>query len=211
MNYLVQYQQLHGLTPDGIVGKQTAAVIIKDLKIPNMIAFCHFMGQVYVESAEFTAGRENLNYSARGLKENFKKYFLPAELIKYERKPEQIANRVYGNRMGNGPESSGDGWKHRGAGALQLTGKSNFEAFFKYIGMPLDTDPAEVIKPENYFKAADFFFDSNGVWKYCIERSDSCIIKVSKAINLGNANSPHTPNGLDERLEATHSYFKKLC
>ena len=210
MNHLKEFQQHHNLTPDGIIGKQTAEIMMKELKIPSMVAFCHFIAQVKHESAVFTAGRENLNYGEAGLKSIFGKYFTPIEIKTYARQPEKIANRVYANRMGNGNEISGDGWKYRGTGALQLTGKDNHLAYFKFAGLPEDTDPNVLLLPEHYFKTAVFFFDTNNVWQYCTKSTDECIIKTSKKINLGNVNTTKTPIGLDARITLTNDLFTQL-
>jgi putative chitinase len=88
-----------------------------------------FLAQCGHESADFSVLTENLNYSADGLNKIFGKYFKDVPATDYARKPEKIANRIYANRMGNGPESSGEGWKYRGRGPIQLTGKSNYSAF----------------------------------------------------------------------------------
>ena len=210
MNYLKEYQLARGLTPDGVIGKNTASEMMNDLGITSTIAFCHFIAQIKHESANFTAGRENLNYGITGLKSIFGKYFSPAELPLFARHPEKIANRVYANRMGNGPESSGDGWKYRGTGALQLTGKDNHLAYFSHVGLPPDTDPNVLLQPEHYFKTAKWFFDENNVWQYCNKEDDASIIKVSKKINLGNVNTTRTPVGLKERLVATNDLFNSL-
>ena len=211
MNYLQTYQRAHGLTPDGIIGKDTAKVMMDDLKIDSAVEFCHFIAQVKHESANFRAGRENLNYSADALRKLFGKYFKPGETTKFARQPEKIANRIYANRMGNGPESFGDGWKYRGTGALQLTGKTNHQLYFKYAGLPLDTDPNELLKPEHYFNTAKFYFDTNNVWQYCKEKSNECVIKASKKINLGNANAKRDPIGLQARLVVTKNLFTQLA
>jgi putative chitinase len=101
-----------------------------DINTPQRVAA--FLAQCGHESGGWTVFEENLNYSAKGLNGIFKKYFPTEESAKpYERKPEMIANKVYGGRMGNGPESSGDGWLYRGRGPIQLTGKDNYRAFAK--------------------------------------------------------------------------------
>ena len=98
-----------------------------------------FLAQCGHESMDFTVLRENLNYGAAGLKGTFHKYFQTDEIAAaYERKPEKIANRVYANRMGNGNEESGDGYKYRGRGAIQLTGHDNYAAFAKSIEKSID-------------------------------------------------------------------------
>jgi putative chitinase len=210
MNYLQTYQQAHGLTPDGVIGKHTAEVMMKDLGIIDTVAFCHFIAQVQHESANFKAGRENLNYRAEVLKKLFKKYFKDSEYFNYAHHPEKIANRIYANRMGNGPEASGDGWKYRGTGALQLTGKKNTQSYFKYAGLPLDTDPDILLQPEHYFKTAVWYFNENKVWQYCTDKSNECVLNTSKKINLGNVNSTRTPIGYSERLALTDKLFISL-
>nr|DAD65466.1 MAG TPA: Chitinase A [Siphoviridae sp. cts9W16] len=93
-----------------------------------------FLAQCGHESAGFTRFSEGFNYSTEGLLANFRKYFTPAQAVKYARKPEQIANHAYANRMGNGDEASGDGWKYRGRGIIQITGKNNYAAFREWLG-----------------------------------------------------------------------------
>lgn len=210
MNYLQTYQQAHGLDPDGIIGKDTAKVMMEDLGINSPVEFCHFIAQIKHESSNFKAGRENLNYRADALKKLFGKYFTSGELLRYARHPEMIANRIYANRMGNGPELSGDGWKYRGTGALQLTGKTNCQLYFKSKQLPIDTDPEVLLQPEHYFNTAKWYFDTNKVWKYCQSQSNECIVQTSKKVNLGNANSTKTPIGLNERITLTEELFSTL-
>ncbi|MCK9369761.1 glycoside hydrolase family 19 protein [Candidatus Dojkabacteria bacterium] len=211
MNYLIQYQKSHNLTPDGVVGPGTAKVMMEELGIQSKIAFCHFIAQIQHESGSFTAGRENLNYSADALSKLFGKYFKTISPNTVARQPEKIANIIYANRMGNGNISSGDGWKYRGNAGLQLTGRANHELFFKSVGLPLDTDPNVILTPEYYFSSAKFFFDTNHLWQYCGDKSNACILKISKAINLGSVNAKGTPIGLEAREQLTHTLFAKLC
>lgn len=210
MNYLQTYQLAHGLTPDGIIGKDTAAVMMKDLGIGSIIEYCHFIAQIQHESGNFIAGRENLNYGEDGLLATFPHYFSSHDAHLYARQPEKIANRVYANRMGNQSEVSGDGWEYRGTGALQLTGKANLQAYLSSVGLPLDTDPNVLLQPEHYFRTAKFYFDTNQVWQYCTSDDSLCILKVSKKINLGNADSIRKPIGYDERVIATNNLFSTL-
>ena len=109
------------------------------------LRLAHFLAQCGHESGGFKFLRENLNYSAKGLMGIFKKYF-PTEAVanQYQRQPDKIANKVYANRMGNGSESSGDGWKYRGFGFVQLTGKSNYEAFSKDMGIDIVSNPENI-------------------------------------------------------------------
>ena len=125
---LISLQKKIGVKPDGAFGPGTLKAAMAFYKMsPERAA--HFFAQTGHETGEFKLFSENLKYSADGLKKVFSKYF-PDDLAKaYAHQPEKIANRVYASRMGNGDEKSGDGWKYRGRGALQLTGKSNYNAF----------------------------------------------------------------------------------
>jgi putative chitinase len=124
--------------------------------------------------------------------------------------PEKIASRVYGNRMGNGNEASKDGWNFRGRGALQLTGKDNYKAFSEYLHKPEIMTNPDLVATDFVFESALFFFDRNHLWDLCNIVDDTSILKLSKAINLGNPNSPSTPIGLDDRKVKTLKYYEYL-
>jgi putative chitinase len=127
-----QFKQLfpRAQDPQGWVDSMNNVFPNYELDSPKRIAA--FLAQCGHESGGWTVFEENLNYSAKGLMGIFKKYFPDeATATAYQRQPEKIANKVYANRMGNGPESSGDGWKYRGRGPIQLTGKDNYRAFAK--------------------------------------------------------------------------------
>lgn len=204
MNYLQQYQHALGLKPDGIIGKMTAAAMMKDLGITDKLFFAHLMAQMQHESGNFTHARENLNYSAGDLIKRWPSRFNLSNAWQYHRKPEKIANYVYANRMGNGNESSGDGWKYRGIFGLQLTGKDNITRFMKSIGSPANTNPETLLAdPRNYFLSGLFWFKDNGVDKLCTSITDDCIKKVSKRVNGGY-------NGLDDRIAKTKAIYKAL-
>jgi putative chitinase len=133
---LKSLQEKIGVTADGAFGPGTMKKAMEFYKFtPERAA--HFFAQTAHESGNFKAFSENLNYGAKGLLGIFKKYFPTEEkALEYERKPEKIANLVYASRMGNGDEASGEGWKFRGRGALQLTGKDNYQAFADYLKKP---------------------------------------------------------------------------
>jgi putative chitinase len=142
-----------------------------------------FLAQIGHESGGFNFVKENLNYGAKGLMTTFKKYFPTEELAKqYERKPEKIANRVYANRMGNGPESSGDGWKYCGRGLIQLTGKDNYTRFANALEISIDECVAYMETPEGACSSAGWFWDNNSLNSYC-DRGD--FIGLTKRINGG--------------------------
>jgi putative chitinase len=142
-----------------------------------------FIAQIAHESGGFNFVRENLNYGAKGLMTTFKKYFPDEETAKrYERKPEMIANRVYANRMGNGDEASGDGFKFRGRGLIQLAGKNNYTAYAKAIGKPIDEAVAYLETPAGAVSSAGWFWDTNRLNRFC--DSDD-FVTLTKRINGG--------------------------
>lgn len=128
----------------------------------NPKRFAHFMAQVAHESGHFSRIEENLNYSGDRLWQVFRKYFTDeAEALTFAKQPEKIANRVYCNRMGNGDEASGDGWKYRGRGFIQLTGRDNYREIGKKIGVDIETDPDLVVKDVSVaLKTACAYWDS---------------------------------------------------
>lgn len=204
------FQKKNGLLADGIIGRKTLLKIKEVLSIESVEELAHFMGQCDHESAGFKAVYENLNYSSDSLLKVFSRYFDKAEAKKYQRNPQAIANHVYANRMGNGPEVSGDGWKHRGYGLIQLTGKNNQESFAKYIGDDdIISDPS-LIAEKYAFESAKFFFERNNIWIYANKVDRDSILKVSRAINLGNPMSKAIPIGLDDRIEKTLYYYNIL-
>ena len=152
-----------------------------------------FLAQCGHESGGFTAFSENLNYSAKGLRTVFPKYFPDDSVANaYERNPEKIANKVYANRMGNGPESSGDGWKYRGIGLIQLTGKDNFNIFSKESGIDLVTNPEQYRNDLTVIiKSAIWFWNKNKLNSYC---DNADFIGLTKKINGGL-------NGLEDRQD----------
>lgn len=193
-----------GATADGLFGTGTMKAAMAYYKMTPERA-SHFFGQTAHESGGFKAFSENLNYGAKGLLGIFKKYFPTEELaLQYERKPEKIANRVYASRMGNGDEASGDGWKFRGRGALQLTGKSNYQAFADYLKRPEIMENPDLVGDELAFESAIFFFDRNKLWDICDRGvNKDTILALTKRINGGT-------HGLADREEKTLSYYGKL-
>lgn len=160
-----------------------------------------FLSQVAHESGGFNFVKENLNYSAKGLMTTFKKYF-PNEAIakQYERKPAKIANRVYANRMGNGPEESGDGYKFCGRGLIQLTGKQNYTRFAEDLGISVDDTVAYLETPPGAVSSAGWFWDQNNLNNYC-DRDD--FVGLTKRINGGTI-------GLEDRKHHYEQMLKLL-
>jgi putative chitinase len=158
------------------------------------IRLAHFLSQCAHESGNFKVFTENLNYSAKGLRSIFGKYFKDdASALAFERKPEKIANRVYSSRMGNGDEASGDGWKFRGRGYIQLTGKDNYTQFDKSVEDDILANP-DLVATKYPLMSAAFFFERNNLWKICDGGADKeDVIALTKRINGGT-------HGLEDRL-----------
>lgn len=189
-----------GVVADGGFGPGTIKAAMVFYKLTPLRA-AHFFAQTGHETGEFKLFSENLNYSADGLKKIFPKYF-PGTLAEgYARNPEKIANLVYGNRMGNGAEATGEGFKFRGRGALQLTGKDNYTAFSKYLNKSEVLTNPDLVATEYSFESAMFFFDKNKLWEICDKGiDDATITALTKRINGGTI-------GLDHRKALTLKYY----
>jgi putative chitinase len=172
--------------------------------ITNTLRLAHFLAQCGHESGGFRAVQENLNYGAKGLLSIFKKYFKTIEKANaYQRKPEMIANLVYGNRMGNGPESSGEGWKFRGRGYIQLTGKENYKAFDATVPEDIISTP-DLVATKYALASAGFFFKKNNLWSICDKGSSPDVVTlVTKRVNGGTI-------GLADRQKHFKEYYNLL-
>ncbi len=197
---LQSLQEKIGVTPDGSFGPNTMKAAMAFYKLTPIRA-THFFAQTAHETGEYKLFSENLNYSSKGLQTTFGKYF-PGNLEEsYARNPEKIANKVYADRMGNSNEASGDGWKYRGRGALQLTGKANYESFAKYLGKPEVIANPDLVATTYAFESAIYFFDKNKLWGICDQGiNDAAILSLTKRINGGI-------NGLDHRKSLTNKYY----
>jgi len=197
---LKNLQSKIGVNADGAFGPGTLKAAMAYYKMtPERAA--HFFAQTAHETGGFKAFSENLNYSADGLQKIFGKYFPGLLEEQYARNPEKIANRVYADRMGNGAEASGDGWKYRGRGALQLTGKANYKAFSDYLKNPLIMEQPDLVAGELAFESAMFFFDKNKLWEICDKGvNKDTILALTKRINGGT-------HGLADREEKTIKYY----
>ena len=189
-----------GVTADGAFGPGTLKAAMNYYKMtPERAA--HFFAQTAHETGEYKSFSENLNYSADGLKKIFGKYFPDKLNESYAKQPEKIANRVYGNRMGNGDENSGDGFKFRGRGALQTTGKNNYLALSNHLKKPEIMTNPDLVATDYAFESAMFFFESNKLWSICDKGvNDDTILTLTKRINGGT-------NGLDHRKALTLKYY----
>jgi putative chitinase len=157
------------------------------------------------ESAEFKVTKENLNYSAEGLRKTFPKYF-PDDYSaqQYARQPDKIANHVYANRMGNGDEASGEGNAFKGRGLIQLTGKNNYKAFSDYIKEDMLINPHLLESPKYACLSAAWFFSTNGLNAIADKGSDiDTITAITKRINGGI-------NGLQDRIENFNKVYALL-
>lgn len=177
--------------------------VVSIFNISNVLRLSHFLSQCSHESGGFKSIRENLNYSASGLKKTFGKYF-PGKLNEsYARQPERIGARVYGGRMGNGDESTLEGYLYRGRGYIQLTGKNNYTRFSNFIGEDVVSNP-DLVATKYPLSSAAFFFDSNDLWKICDSGStDQVITTLTKRINGGT-------NGLQDRIIQFRKFYKIL-
>lgn len=188
-------EKLRGVVPDSVLNQIPDT--ISKFKIDTPLRLSHFLAQCAHESTGFKNTSENLNYSAEGLKKTFPKYFPQTLSESYARQPEKIASRVYGGRMGNGDESTKDGYKFRGRGYIQLTGKDNYIAFGKLINEDLVKNP-DLVATKYPLLSAAWFFNKNCLKKCDVGDTDAVVTSVTKCVNGGTL-------GLDERIK----YFKK--
>jgi putative chitinase len=199
----LKLEKLKGHIPDAVIAQipDTAA----KFQINTPLRLAHFLAQCGHESGGFRATQENLNYSAKGLNGIFKKYFpTEAAAASYARQPQKIASKVYGGRMGNGPESTGEGYKFRGRGYIQLTGKENYTAFGKAINEDICSNPDKVAANYALLSAA-WFFNKNGLHKMADEgASDQVVTKITKRVNGGTI-------GLPDRIKHFKEYYALLA
>jgi putative chitinase len=194
--------KLKGHIPDTVIDQIPEIETKFEINTPLRLA--HFLAQAGHESGGFKALNENLNYGAKGLLGTFKKYFTPDTAALYERKPEKIANLVYADRMGNGNKASGDGWKFRGRGYIQLTGKDNYSAFDKTVDENILENP-DLVATKYPLASAAWFFHKNGLQKIADEgATDTVVTKVTKRVNGGTI-------GLPDRIKHFNEYYKLLA
>lgn len=195
------YQKLESKVPDNIFAELALIGDKFGINTPERIA--HFLSQCAHESGNFKVFTENLNYGAKGLRGIFPKYFhTDALAAAYERKPEKIANKVYANRMGNGDEASGDGWKFRGRGAIQLTGKNNYSEFDKFVDDDILANP-DLVATKYPLLSAAFFFHKNNLNAIADKGLGSDIVlAMTKRVNGGT-------HGLEDR-QAKFNLYKSI-
>ena len=193
--------KLKGHIPDSVISAipDTAA----KFNITNTLRLAHFLAQAGHESGQFKATSENLNYSSKGLLGIFPRYFNAATAEQYARKPEMIASKVYGGRMGNGAEATKEGYKFRGRGYIQLTGKDNYTQFDKTVPEDILANP-DLVSTKYALASAAWFFNKNGLWAICDKGSDQgTVTAVTKRVNGGTI-------GLPDRIKHFVEYYNLL-
>jgi putative chitinase len=197
----LKLENLKGHLPDSVIVQIPDTA--KRFNITTNLRLAHFLAQCGHESGGFKAVSENLNYSADGLKKIFPKYF-PGNLNEsYARQPEKIASRVYASRMGNGDEDSKDGFKFRGRGYIQLTGKSNYTIFDKFVDDDILGNP-DLVGTKYALASAAFFFNNNNLWSICDKGADDATVTaVTKRVNGGTI-------GLADRIKHFKEYYNLL-
>lgn len=193
-----------GVEVDGDFGPATLKAARDFFNLTNEQA-AHFFGQCHHESGGFRTFRENLNYSAEGLMKIFPRHFPTMSVARaYAWDPEAIANRVYANRMGNGDVQSGDGWRYRGRGAIQLTGKAAYKAFSESSPQfHLALDMPDLVATDYAFDSAHWFFGKSGLWIAAKTLNDATIEQITRKINGGT-------HGLVDRTTQTKRMYSWL-
>ena len=194
-------EALRGHIPDAVIAQipGTAA----KFGITNVLRLAHFLSQCGHESGNFKAVSENLNYTAAGLKKIFPRYFPDNLNESYARQPEKIAARVYGSRMGNGDEASKEGYKFRGRGYIQLTGKSNYTAFDKFVDDDILSNP-DLVATKYALMSAAFFFNNNKLWAICdLGSTEDVVKKVTLRVNGGQI-------GILDRIKHFNEFYSLL-
>lgn len=191
--------KLKGHVPDAVIAQ--IPEVMDKFQINTPLRLCHFLAQCGHESGNFKAVNENLNYGAKGLRGIFGKYFpTDAKALEYERKPEKIANLVYGGRMGNGPEASGEGYKYRGRGYIQLTGKDNYAAFDKVVAENILETP-DLVATKYPLLSAAWFWNSRKLNELADKgATDAEVTSITKKVNGGTI-------GLEDRIKHFKEFY----
>lgn len=192
MNHIAEFQKKNGLNDDGVLGKCTIKKMRSVFGIPNDAQMAHFLANIHHETGGFKADTENLSYSAAGLAATWPGRYKNtttgkpnALAVTLASQPQKIANNVYANRMGNGDEVSGDGWKYRGRGSIQLTGRNNYKDFSDFIkdaGIIFDPD---CVATKYFWESALFYFTKNKLWNKMKGIDPADVKAIRKAVNGG--------------------------
>ena len=197
----IDLSKLKGHVPDAVINQIPS--IVEKFNCNTPLRLSHFLAQCGHESGNFKAVSENLNYSAKGLLGTFGKYFTPELAKQYAKKPEMIASRVYANRMDNGNEASKEGWKFRGRGYLQCTGKSNYKLLSEEFGVDFLSNP-DLVATDYPLASAGWFFNRNKLWSICDKGSSREVVtKVTERVNGGQL-------GLEDRIKHFNEYYNLL-
>jgi putative chitinase len=193
--------KLTGKVPQSVLSE--LPLVFSRFRIDTPERLAHFLGQCSHESGEFKVTKENLNYSANGLVKIFPKYFNAAIANSYAMQPQKIANKVYGSRMGNGNEASGDGFKYSGRGFIQLTGKNNYAAFDAYVDDAIIENP-DLVATKYPLLSAAWFWHTNKLNAIADKGVNAdTILAITKRINGGTIGLPH-------RTELTNKFYSIL-
>ena len=193
----INLTKLKGAIPDEVIAQIPDVMTKYEINTPLRLA--HFLAQCAHESGTFKVVYENFMYSADGLKKIFPKYFPGTLNESYAKKPELIASRVYGSRMGNGDEASKDGYKFRGRGYIQLTGKGNYTAFDQVVEENILANP-DLVATKYPLLSAAFFWNKTNLNTVADKGADTATVTaVTKKVNGGT-------HGLDSRI----NYFNKF-
>ncbi len=197
----MQLDKLKGHVPDAVLSQ--IPQVMEKFQINTPLRLCHFLAQCAHESGNFKAVTENLNYSPVSLLKVFGKYFNEKNVEAYARKPEKIANLVYGNRMGNGPEATGEGFKYRGRGYIQLTGKVNYQSFDKVVDEDVTANP-DLVATKYPLLSAAWFWNSRALNALADKgASELDVTAITKKVNGGT-------HGLVDRIEKFNKFYGVL-
>jgi putative chitinase len=198
----LKLEKLKGHIPESVIVQ--IPTVMEKFQINTPLRLAHFLAQCGHESGGFKATQENLNYSADGLKKIFPKYFPGNIAESYARNPEKIASKVYGGRMGNGGEETKEGYKFRGRGYIQLTGKENYTSFAKSIGEDTVANP-DLVATKYALASAGWFFSKNGLNAIADKGADDATVtSVTKRVNGGTI-------GLPDRIKHFKEYYHLLA
>lgn len=198
---MLNINNLKGTIPDSVF--KELPKLIEKYEINTILRMSHFLSQCSHESGGFRVTEENLYYSVEGLLKVFSRYFTKDTAKLYAKQPIKIANRVYSNRMGNGNVESNEGYKFRGRGYLQITGKDNYEEFSKFLNIDFVENP-DLVAKEYPLLSAVFYFKKNNLLPLCDRGATIKDVTVlTRAINGGL-------NGLDDRIKQFNFFYKLL-
>lgn len=201
----IQYlQRTVGVVADGVIGNKTLTAFQCHFHVPTKAMVAHFFGNVYHETGGFTIAEENMNYTsaARIMQIWPSRFKTIASATPFVRNPAGLANSVYANRMGNGAPSSGDGYKYRGRGAIQTTGKWSYDKLGQYVMDDLLNNP-ELVANKYYWESAIFYFNDRKLWNLVSDISPSSIELIRRRINGGVI-------GLQDTTKWVHHYFNLI-